>query len=87
MAKKIIDRSNVVHYCLLCVVSLWQANAGLLDPISIGNELQKFARDALGTDEMQVLNSAFFFCFFFKKYNHEITEVRRYKLVLKDMQI
>ena len=83
MAKKIIDRSNVVRYCFLCVVSLWQANAGLLDPISIGNELQKFARDALGIDQMQVLNSAFsFFCFFFKKYDHEITEVRRYKLVL-----
>ena len=66
MAKKLIDRSNVVCCCLLCVVSLWQANAGLLDPISIGNELQKFARDALGTDEMQVLNSTFFcFVFFF----------------------
>ena len=82
MAKKMI-----VRYCLLCVVSLWQANAGLLDPLSIRNELQKFARDALDTDEMQVLNSAFFFCFFFKKYDHEITEVRRYKLVLKDIQI
>ena len=65
MAKKFIDRSycNVVRCCLLCVVSVWQANAGLLDPISIGNELQKFARDALGTDEMQVLNCALFLCF------------------------
>ena len=67
MAKKIIDGSNVVRYCLLCVVSLWHANAGLLDPISIGNELQKFARDALGTDQMQVLNSAFFFLLFLQK--------------------
>ena len=64
MAKKIIDTSNVIHYCLLCVVSLWQANAGLLDPISIGNELQKFARDALGTDQMQVSK---LFCFFLQK--------------------
>ena len=63
MAKKLIDRSNVVRCCLLCVVSVWQANAGLLDPISIGNELQKFARDALGTDEMQVLNFTLFLCF------------------------
>ena len=65
MAKKFIDRSycNVVRCCLLFVVSVWQANAGLLDPISIGNELQKFARDALGTDEMQVLNFTLFLCF------------------------
>ena len=63
MAKKLIDRSNVVRCCLLCVVSVWQANAGLLDPISIGNELQKFARDALGTDEMQVLNFTLFLFF------------------------
>ena len=61
MAKNIIDTSNVVNYCLLCVVSLWQANAGLLDPISIGNELQKFARDALGTDQMQVSKFVLFF--------------------------
>ena len=33
----------------------WQVDAGLLvDPRLIGQELQSFAKDALGVDEMQV---------------------------------
>ena len=33
---------------------LSEAGASLLDPTKIGKELQTFARDALGVDEMQV---------------------------------
>ena len=40
-------------FCL-CVIFSCQVNASLLDPTLIGKELQKFARDALGVDEMQV---------------------------------
>lgn len=39
-------------FCL-CVIFSCQVNASLLDPTLIGKELQKFARDALGVDEMQ----------------------------------
>ncbi|KAJ7382927.1 hypothetical protein OS493_031702 [Desmophyllum pertusum] len=38
----------------LCVILSSQVDANLLDPTLIGRELQKFAKDALGVDEMQV---------------------------------
>ena len=37
-----------------CVIFISQADANLLDPTLIGRELQTFASDALGVDEMQV---------------------------------
>lgn len=39
---------------LVCVLVLSEVSASLLDPTQIGRELQTFARDALGVDEMQV---------------------------------
>lgn len=36
------------------IMLLSQVDASLFDPTLIGNELQMFARDALGVDEMQV---------------------------------
>ena len=36
------------------VLLLSEVGGSLLDPTQIGGELQKFARDALGVDEMQV---------------------------------
>ena len=38
----------------LYVLLLSKVCGGLLDPSQIGRELQMFARDALGVDEMQV---------------------------------
>lgn len=38
---------------LVCVLVLSEVSASLLDPTQIGRELQTFARDALGVDEMQ----------------------------------
>lgn len=37
-----------------CVMLFSLVRASLLDPTLIGMELQMFARDALGVDEMQV---------------------------------
>ena len=43
----------VFLFCF-CAIFLCQSYASLLDPKLIGKELQKFAKDALGVDEMQV---------------------------------
>ena len=47
--------NTFVFLCFSYVILSWQVNGNLLDPMLIGNELQKFARDALGADEMQVV--------------------------------
>ena len=39
------------------VLLLGEVGTSLLDPTEIGRELQTFARDALGVDEMQVKNN------------------------------
>ena len=49
--------ASVTPYLLLLsifVLLLREVGASLLDPTEIGRELQTFARDALGVDEMQV---------------------------------
>ena len=49
--------ASVTPYLLLLsffVLLLSEVGASLLDPTEIGKELQTFARDALGVDEMQV---------------------------------
>ena len=49
--------ASVTPYLLLLsffVLLLSEVGASLLDPTEIGRELQTFARDALGVDEMQV---------------------------------
>ena len=43
----------------VCALLASQLNASLLDPSLIGRELQKFARDGLGVDEMQVKAKSF----------------------------
>ena len=43
----------------ICALLASQVNASLLDPTLIGRELQKFARDGLGVDEMQVKAKSF----------------------------
>lgn len=40
---------------LLLSMCVFHVSSSLLDPTLIGIELQKFARDALGVDEMQVI--------------------------------
>ncbi|KAJ7382930.1 hypothetical protein OS493_031705 [Desmophyllum pertusum] len=47
----------LVLLCLFVILSS-QVDANLLDPTLIGRELQKFAKDALGVDEMQISGSA-----------------------------
>ena len=37
-----------------CIIFSSQVNANLLNPTLLGKELQAFASDALGVDEMQV---------------------------------
>ena len=64
MAAQIRDghaKANLIafSFCLYALF-LCQTNASLLDSTLIGNELRKFARDALGADEMQVRNVQFF---------------------------
>lgn len=44
----------ITSVLLLCIIFSSQADANLLDPTLIARELQIFARDALGVDEMQV---------------------------------
>ena len=44
----------ITSVLLLCIIFSSQADADLLDPTLIARELQIFARDALGVDEMQV---------------------------------
>ena len=43
-----------VHLLSFCIMFTSQADANLLDPTLIARELQTFASDALGVDEMQV---------------------------------
>jgi len=43
-----------VLFLSFCIIFTGQADANILDPSLIGRELQTFARDALGVDEMQV---------------------------------
>ena len=48
-------KTNLIVFLLcFCAIFLCQSHASLLDPNLIGKELQKFAKDALGVDEMQV---------------------------------
>ena len=44
----------IFSICYFVVLSSLQASASLLDPSLISMELQSFARDALGVEEMQV---------------------------------
>lgn len=46
--------TNSVLFLSVFVVLLSEVGASLLDPTEIGRELQTFARDALGVDDMQV---------------------------------
>ena len=43
-----------MFFIVFFVIFSCQVNASLLDPVLISKELQTFARDALGVDEMQV---------------------------------
>jgi len=45
---------SAVLFLSFCIIFTSQADANILDPTLIGRELQTFARDALGVDEMQV---------------------------------
>ena len=46
---------SAVLFLVACAISLPQGNGGnLLDPTLIGRELQSFANDALGVDDLQV---------------------------------
>lgn len=55
-ASKVRFASKTFSVLLLsvCVLLLSEVGGSLLDPTQIGRELQTFARDALGVDEMQV---------------------------------
>jgi len=55
-ARKVHFASETFSVLLLSVFVLLSSEVGasLLDPTQIGRELQTFARDALGVDEMQV---------------------------------
>jgi len=44
---------SAVLFLSFCIIFTSEANANLLDPTLMGRELQTFARDALGVDEMQ----------------------------------
>ena len=48
-----VRRMGTFLVVLLSIFAL-HVTSGLLDPSLIGVELQKFARDALGVEEMQV---------------------------------
>lgn len=54
-ASKVRFASKTFSALLLsvCVLLLSEVGGSLLDPTQIGRELQTFARDALGVDEMQ----------------------------------
>ncbi len=55
-ARKVRLRNKTFAMLLLsvCVIVFSQVDASLVNPSRIGMELQTFARDALGVDEMQV---------------------------------
>ena len=54
MAAKILKLSAVL-FIVACAIFVPQESAGnLLDPTLIGRELQSFANDALGLDDLQV---------------------------------
>lgn len=52
--RKIQPVNAITSVLLLCIIFSSQADANLLDPTVIARELQMFASDALGVDEMQV---------------------------------
>ena len=46
---------SAVLFLVACAIFVRQGNGGnLLDPTLIGRELQSFANDALGVDDLQV---------------------------------
>ena len=47
-------KASTMLLLALCTFLAGETNASLLDPGFIGKELQTFARDVLGVDEMQV---------------------------------
>jgi len=49
-----VSESFSVFLLSVFFLPLSEVGASLLDPTQIGRELQTFARDALGVDEMQV---------------------------------
>lgn len=51
---QLANTNSAVLLLSFCIIITSQADANLLDPTLIGRELQMFARDALGVDEMQV---------------------------------
>ena len=54
MAAK-IRKLSAVLFIVACAIFVPQESAGkLLDPTLIGRELQSFANDALGVDDLQV---------------------------------
>ena len=54
MAAK-IRKLSAVLFIVACAIFVLQESAGnLLDPTLIGRELQSFANDALGLDDLQV---------------------------------
>jgi len=52
--RKKVPVNAITSVVLLCIIFSSQADANLLDPTLIARELQMFASDALGVDEMQV---------------------------------
>ena len=73
-------KTNLIafSFCLFAL-SLYQTNASLLDSTLIGNELRKFARDALCADEMQVRNVHFFLFL----YDMQVSQTSARPLTLK----
>lgn len=51
---RVRTKTSVMLLLSVCIIVLSQVNASFLDPSPIGIELQTFAKDALGVDEMQV---------------------------------
>ena len=45
---------SAVLLFVACAIFVPQGNGNLLDPTLIGRELQSFANDALGVDDLQV---------------------------------
>jgi len=52
--RKKLPVNAITSVLLLCIIFSSHADANLLDPTLIARELQMFASDALGVDEMQV---------------------------------
>ena len=54
MASLITHEAAVVLFLVICGIFTSQVNGSLLDPDLIARELQEFANDALGVDDLQV---------------------------------